>query len=246
MKKTILATYSLLACASIASAQFSALLPSASNAAEFAGIKALVDANTNFTSQAGWGSAEGDSFALTSGDMWDIIFIGELAGWELNDLDIVTGQAAPGVGGSTTNLFTDIDTSTTSSGSFRRLTVDGSTDGFFDMFLDSTDSGGANGGRWSLFNGALNTPASASNYAFTSSFDATTVLFAFEDFSLNALGDPAGHNFIGDGDRNDFVFALRYVGNTNNAVPEPSTYGIIGAIALLGLIAVRRMKVAKA
>lgn len=46
-----------------------------------------------------------------------------------------------------------------------------------------------------------------------------------------------------DGDYNDFMFALQFFskdGTPFTPVPEPSTYGLIGAVALLGLVARRR------
>lgn len=45
----------------------------------------------------------------------------------------------------------------------------------------------------------------------------------------------------GELDYNDFMFAVKIV-----PVPEPSTYGLIGAAALIGLIAQRRFKMKKA
>lgn len=49
----------------------------------------------------------------------------------------------------------------------------------------------------------------------------------------------------GDWDYNDVIFALQFFkvdGTPDSPVPEPSTYGLIGAAALLGFVAVRRIK----
>lgn len=67
------------------------------------------------------------------------------------------------------------------------------------------------------------------DYANTSTF-----LVGFEDWRLN-------HN--ADKDYNDYVFALQFLdkdGRPFSPVPEPSTYGLIGALALVGFVARRR------
>lgn len=51
---------------------------------------------------------------------------------------------------------------------------------------------------------------------------------------------------FGDRDANDFIFAFRATfDRPQDVVPEPSTYGLIGAAALLGLIGYRRFKARK-
>ena len=69
-----------------------------------------------------------------------------------------------------------------------------------------------------------------------------TLVVAFEDLSAlpgsgNNAPTPA------DGDYTDFIFAFQFL--PNQAVPEPSTYGLMGAAALLGLVGYRRFKASK-
>jgi hypothetical protein len=66
--------------------------------------------------------------------------------------------------------------------------------------------------------------------------DVPTYLVGFEDWKLNNGSDK---------DFNDAMFAFQFFkpdGTPFTPVPEPSTYGLIGAVALLGLVAARRFK----
>jgi hypothetical protein len=67
-----------------------------------------------------------------------------------------------------------------------------------------------------------------------------TYLVSVEDWNLKAGSDK---------DYNDFMFAVQFFdknGRPDNPVPEPSTYGLIGAAALVGLVAARRFMSKKA
>lgn len=71
-----------------------------------------------------------------------------------------------------------------------------------------------------------------------------TLLVSFEDFTF-AQTDPneAPPIIIPGADYSDFIFAFQFL--PNQAVPEPSTYGLMGAAALLGLVGYRRFKASK-
>ena len=105
--------------------------------------------------------------------------------------------------------------------------------------MNSTPYVGTGNVRWSQSPLMVNTWVAA-----TSSYqNVATWLVSFEDWRLDS--DPW------DLDYSDFLFAVQLFdqdGNPfgNNPVPEPSTYGLIGAAALLGLAAWRRRKAAVA
>lgn len=74
-----------------------------------------------------------------------------------------------------------------------------------------------------------------------------TRVWGWEDQIVDSA-DPAGYELGGvDADFNDFIMTLAISATPiTNEVPEPSTYGLIGAAALAGLIIRRRMKAPKA
>jgi hypothetical protein len=70
-----------------------------------------------------------------------------------------------------------------------------------------------------------------------------TLLIAFEDLRGPALPPGGGLPTIppGDADYTDFLVAFQFL-PSQVAVPEPSTYGLLGVAALAGLIGYRRIK----
>jgi len=166
---------------------------------------------------------------------YDIVFIGESAGWVDNDLSILTDVAADGSGGTSTLVFEDVkdptaNTNALTAGNFKTLSVSaGSGVGLFDFLLDSSAHGA--GGEWSAMYPGQNTPDDTSfehGLVNTTLFEGIT-LIAFED--VREVGSNK--------DYGDAVIALISRGAS---VPEPSTYGILGALALLSLIVSRRIK----
>jgi hypothetical protein len=72
-----------------------------------------------------------------------------------------------------------------------------------------------------------------------------TLLIAFEDLRGPAL-PPGGLPTIppGDADYTDFIVGFQFL-PPQTPVPEPSTYGLMGAAALVGLVGYRRLRAAK-
>ncbi|MDA0349311.1 MAG: PEP-CTERM sorting domain-containing protein [Verrucomicrobia bacterium] len=245
MKKLLILGFAIAAFSISASAQIiSALDLSASYAAMFQSLHddIVINAGDPINDYSGdgddWVAGSVLAGASLVAGKYDIVFVGENAGWTTNDLSILTDVAGDGSGGTSTLIFADIkdpvaNTNTLTVGNFKTLTVGaGSGVGLFDFLLDSSSHGV--GGLWRAIYPSENSPnPGVFEHALinTTLFPGIT-LFAFEDIVIN-------HS---DYDYGDAVFALISRGAS---VPEPSTYGIIGAIALLGLIASRRIKAKK-
>ena len=227
--------------------------PSPDYQAEFSDLTAAVNTpgNLNFSNQTGlaagfdYASNLAGSNQLVLGGVYDIIFIGEHAGWTGNDLDILFYNDAAGTSqfSAVENVFQNIEQPFNPVvGSFRQLVVGADLAGkYYDFVLDSSSSSADNGGRWSLFYPANNNPTSDHDYAFAKTISSTTV-FAYEDWNQN---DPSGPNpfptkAAPDFDRNDFVFGFNH---TNaNVIPEPSTYAVLIGSLCLGFVVWKRRR----
>ena len=192
------------------------------------------------------------------------IFTGETAGW-YNDFGYTyTGSpAAPGSDSYT--VLSDIQAVSPNNvqfGQYVDIALFAGEAETFDFWLNATDSftpgpnpgtPTANGGLYTAFRPENSEPYIGSgNVRWTQEpimvstwinatlgyQDVATYLVSFEDWRLD---DPY------DTDYSDFLFAIQLFdseGNPfgNNPVPEPSTYGLMGAAALLGMVAWRRRK----
>jgi len=190
-----------------------------------------------------------------NGSLVNVIFIGETAGWQ-NDFGFVRNPdtanlAAPA---SYNPLVVNIDSSPIGTagtpgngfllnGTFTSINYGAGEK--LDFFLNGAGGGGAEGGTWFTFG----TPNQFSGtdlgihtqYKYinlddisTAAYDpVATLVVAYEDSRRSAL----------DADYSDVIIAFQGVGSAPPpAVPEPATYGLIGAAALVGLVALRRNK----
>jgi PEP-CTERM motif len=199
------------------------------------------------------------------------IFTGESAGW-LNDFGYTYG-GNPADATSRT-VFSDIQAVSPSNidfGDYFDVKFDNlnkSTAATFDFWLNGVGAEGAANGpglaqghggvytaihptnstpyilgqvRWAPRPLFVNTWVQALNSGLGGYTDVATYLVGFEDVR-------SGVSYR-DGDTNDFMFALQFFrddGTPFTPVPEPSTYGLIGALALVGLIVRRRFQAKKA
>lgn len=194
------------------------------------------------------------------------IFTGETAGW-LNDFGFTYDGTPTNVGAESYTIFQDVQAAGASNvafGDYVDIALGQGEAANFDFWLNGSDSMNASnpyptddGGVYTALRPENSSPFIGSGNVrwlvsplmvntwveSTSSYqDVATWLVSFEDWRLD---DPY------DTDFSDFFFAIQLYdreGNPfgNNPVPEPSTYGLMGAAALLGLVAWRRRKAAVA
>lgn len=176
------------------------------------------------------------------------IFLGETAGWK-NDY----GFKASNAPGTYTPLVTDVENSLVAPfGNIRsgwETNVNYAAGATLDFWLNS----GGDVGQGGLFY-AFGSPnefsgSDTSNHTRWSVRDVTTTYFngvttVTEDVKTLLVGfeDVRQGISFNDGDFNDFVVAFQFLPSQMPPVPEPSTYGLLGGAALVGLIAVRRFK----
>ncbi len=178
----------------------------------------------------------------------EAVFLGETAGWwddwgyRLDGVDYLLADGMQAVGGATRN-FGDNTTFTLNPGQTLDFFVTGSAI----TSPDGVITVGNNGGKFYVYDKSLNTSYGAQPGTTNQSYYGTLIT---DNASNNLVYTVAGFEDINirtgrsDADYNDVIFAF---GNQTftpfgPTVPEPSTYGLMGAAALLGLVGYRRFK----
>jgi hypothetical protein len=193
---------------------------------------------------------------LTGGSI-RIIFTGEDAGWTDSLGYTYTGNAKS-VGSSFT-LFDRIEangpnTVNTWFGDSADITLGAGAASTFDFWYSAAGKDGPgpysstskDGGVYSMFSSTSNVRFAESPLWVNTWISATstyenvaTYLVSFEDWNVKTAPNSSYLDY------SDAMFAIQFFGPDGkpfSPVPEPSTYGLIGAAALLGLVAVRRFK----
>lgn len=194
------------------------------------------------TEANGWSSSAAFGVTLEDGDQIYVTYLGKTAG-ALNDFGVnLGGTNASGPGAYT--LWSSIDNGVPAIGTQYNFGYTGSPLNI-DFWLNSIDA--AYGGTYSMFYPATSDPSNSGEPTYNYSargkvFDVNDSLSG-RDRSVLVIAIEDWRGF--DSDFTDMFFAIEIYdrdGNPQFPVPEPSTYGLIGAMLLLGLVVVRRAR----
>jgi hypothetical protein len=192
----------------------------------------------------GWSNAADFAFSIEAGDTLIVTFLGKTAGW-LNDFGLnLGGSNAYGPGAST--LWSSIDNGSPPVGDQYFFTASNDISPTpVDFWLNSNAA--STGGTYSIFDPASSVPWNSGLPDFNySAFGRKFVVYddnADELRTILVIAIEDWRNF--DADFTDTFFAIEIYdrdGSPQFPVPEPSSFGLIGAALLLAFGAVRRAR----
>lgn len=230
---------------------------------------AFTDANRQWGGwNANWGNTTSLKATSAANPFWndpavgrptkyiEIVFLGETAGWwddlgyTKNGKDFMLADSVQTINknGPKNRSFGDNLVLELKPGESVDFFVTGS--GVFGDNTSTFPTVGSQGGKYYVFDTDLNVPTGSDMQSYFGTLDPlstvrdeTKILGVLDPFLVLGFEDIREYGAGRDNDFNDFIFALRSTYNSpQGPVPEPSTYGLIGAAALLALVGYRRFK----